>query len=74
MQIPHPSLLVSSAELSPDQQTRHIHRQQVSEGPERIPLAALSPLRIALHSFPFCPSFALKKSLQLWSLLHLAPI
>lgn len=52
MQISHPAALVSSAELSPDQQTRHILRQQSPKGWSlRFPRSAFISI---------LPSFALK--------------
>lgn len=67
MQIFHPAALVSSAELSPDQQTRHILRQQSPKGRSLV-------LPCASAFISILPSFAFKKSSQLWALLHLAPI
>lgn len=66
MQIPHPAALVSSAELSPDQQTPTHPPSAVSEGPEpSLPLGSLpaAPRRSAFISI--LPSFALKKILTI---------
>lgn len=70
MQIFHPVAPVSSREISPDQQTQHIHCLQRVRVFSSLSILFTASLCIYFHS----ALTALKKSPQLWSLLHLDPI
>lgn len=70
MQIFHPAAPVSSREISPDQQTQHIHCLQRVRVFTSLSILFTASLCIYFHS----ALTALKKSPQLWCLLHLDPI